>query len=160
MLGYREARSEGRLVCPAKALSMHSTNPPGPILKIVVAFLDGRRLKGSSLNFSALKESFDLFPGENPAQQRGIKVELKDVKAIFFVKDFSGNPKREESSAENMRGPGRGLEVTFGDGEKVVGATQGYNPQKIGFFLTPIDSASNNSRIFVVTKNAHQIKPI
>lgn len=139
---------------------MHSANPPGPIVKIVVAFLDGRRLKGSSLNFSALKESFDLFPEEHSAQKRGIKVELKDVKAVFFVKDFSGNPKRKESPSENVRGPGRSLEVTFADGEKVVGATQGFNPQKIGFFLTPTDPASNNSRIFVVNRNALQIKPV
>lgn len=139
---------------------MRSATPPGPIVKIVVAFLDGRRLKGSSFNFSALKESFDLFPEESSSQQRGIKIVLKEVKAVFFVKDFSGNPQRRESSPENVRGPGRGLEVTFGDGEKVVGATQGYNPQNIGFFLTPTDPASNNSRIFVVSRNARQIKPI
>ena len=59
--------------------------------KVVVAYLDGRRLKGYVYNFSALRDSFHLLPQENPLQERGAEVALKDLKAVFFVKDFIGN---------------------------------------------------------------------
>jgi len=133
---------------------------PDQRTKIVVAFLDGRRLKGYSFNFSALNEFFDLFPQEKSLGDQGIKVPLKDVKAVFFVKDFAGNAAYGESQLMETRGPGRSLEITFADGEKVRGRTMGYNPQKIGFFVIPIDPGSNNARIFVVNRNTRQIKPI
>jgi len=139
-------------------MPMNSAAPPNRALKIVVAMLDGGRLKGSSLNFSALKDWFDLVPEKNPHQQRGTRVELKDVKAVFFVKDFSGNPGHRSPEAD-VSGPGRSLEVTFLDGEKIVGSTQVYDPKRLGFFLTPLDADSNNSRIFIVRKNAREIKP-
>jgi hypothetical protein len=128
--------------------------------KVIVAYLDGRRLKGYAYNFSPLKDSFDLLPQKDPLQHRGTKVEMKDVKAVFFVKDFVGNPEYRQSPLVEERGYGRKIEVTFSDGEKVVGVTQGYNPQKLGFFMIPIDPKSNNVRIFVVNRNTRQIKPI
>jgi len=48
--------------------------------------------------------------------------------------------------------------VSFSDGEKLVGKTEGYNPQKLGFFVFPADPKSNNLRIFVITKNARFIR--
>jgi hypothetical protein len=52
---------------------MAMTHPPSSANqanKVVVAFLDGRRAKGRVFNFSAIKESFDLFlPEEGPAIQ-------------------------------------------------------------------------------------------
>ena len=128
--------------------------------KVVVAYIDGRRLKGYVYDFSALKDSFNLLPQENPLQERGARVEMKDIKAVFFVKDFVGNPEYRQSPLAEERGYGRKIEVTFSDGEKVVGVTQGYNPQKLGFFMIPIDPKSNNVRIFVVNRNTRQIKPI
>jgi len=48
--------------------------------------------------------------------------------------------------------------VTFRDGEKLVGTSEAYNPQKLGFFLFPADGKSNNSRIFIVNKNVQKVK--
>jgi hypothetical protein len=45
---------------------------------------------------------------------------------------------------------GRKLEVTFLDGEVIVGSTLNYRPEGLGFFLCPADPRSNNLRIFVV----------
>jgi hypothetical protein len=126
--------------------------------KVVVAFLNGARLKGCAYDFSALKESFNLLPQEDPLQGQGIKVEMKDVKAVFFVRDFSGNPEYYESPFADAPMHGRKIEVTFMDGEKVVGRTEGYNPQRPGFFVFPGDPKSNNIRIFVVSRNTRQIR--
>jgi Family of unknown function (DUF6982) len=128
------------------------------ITKLVVALLDGRRLKGHSFNFSTLRQYFDLFPQEGSLGQQGTRVELKDVKAVFFVKDFAGNPGYAEALSEEAGAAGRSLEITFADGEKIVGKTNGYDPQKLGFFLVPTDPNSNNIRIFIVNKNVRQVR--
>lgn len=133
---------------------------PDQSAKVVVAYVDGQRLKGYAYNFSALKDSFDLHPQENPLQQRGTRVEMKDVKAVFFVKDFVGDPEYRESPLVEGRGHGRKIEVTFGDGEKVVGVTQGYNPEKLGFFMNPLDPKSNNVRVFIVNRNTRRVRPM
>ncbi len=83
---------------------------------------------------------------------------MKDLKAIFFARDFVGNSEYTEYQILISQNGGRKAEVTFRDGEKLIGTTDAYNPQKIGFFLVPADPRSNNLRIFVITKNATQIR--
>lgn len=126
--------------------------------KAVVAFLDGRRLKGYIYNFSAQKDRFRLFLEQDTRQREGTDVQMKDLKAIFFAKDFIGNSEYTESQILTSQNGCRKAEVTFRDGEKLVGTTDAYNPQKIGFFLVPADPRSNNLRVFVITKNATQIR--
>jgi len=131
---------------------------PDHLNKVVVAYLDGRRLKGYVYNFSALRESFHLFPQENPLQERGAEVAMNDLKAIFFVKDFIGDREYQGQPIAEPPMHGRKIEVTFSDGEKIFGKTQGYDPQKLGFFMLPADPQSNDLRIFVVKKNASQVR--
>lgn len=126
--------------------------------RAVVAFLDGRRLKGYIYNFSAQKDRFRLFLEQDTLQREGSDVQMKDLKAIFFARDFAGNSEYTESQTLSSKNGGRKAEVTFLDGEKLVGTTDAYNPQKIGFFLVPADPRSNNLRVFVITKNAAQIR--
>ena len=133
-------------------------NPQDQRNKAVVAFLDGRRLKGYIYNFSAQKDRFRLFLEQDTLQREGTDVQMKDLKAIFFVRDFIGNSEHKESQTFTGQNQGRKAEVTFRDGEKLVGTTDAYNPQKIGFFLVPADPRSNNLRVFVITKNATQIR--
>lgn len=120
--------------------------------KLVVACLDGRRLKGYVFNFSPLRDRFRLFPEANSPPDAGRDVELADLKALFFVKDFAGNPQYKEHYLTDG-GRGRKLEVTFKDGEKIVGTTEAWSPQKPGFFLFPADAMTNNLRVFVVNRN-------
>lgn len=126
--------------------------------KAVVAFLDGRRLKGYIYNFSAQKDRFRLFLEQDALQRDGADVQMKDLKAIFFARDFVGNSEYTESQNLTGQNQGRRAEVTFRDGEKLVGTTDAYNPQKTGFFLVPADPRSNNLRVFVISKNATQIR--
>jgi hypothetical protein len=133
--------------------------PGGQLSKVVVAFLDGRRSRGYVLDFSPLREDFTLLPSENPMQSRGEKVELTELKAVFFVKDYDGN--KDYKSPENITTPqqqGRKIEVLFKDGEMLLGTTQGYNPTKLGFFMFPVDGGDNNMRVFVINRNATRVK--
>src|SRR6266702_6316200 len=134
--------------------------PPTSVDKMnraVVAFLDGRRLKGYLFNFSALKESFRLFRDGPAGQQSGSDVLMKDLKAIFFVKDFAGNPDYRKAPGVDAPKRGRKVAVTFQDGEELSGTTEGYNPQKLGFFVFPYDEDGNNLRVFVVNSNVRQV---
>ena len=126
--------------------------------KAVVAFLDGRRFKGYIYNFSALKSSFTLFPKDDAPGQVGTDVDISKLKAVFFVHDFVGNSEYQEAPTTERPRHGRNIEVIFRDGEKLLGRTEAYNPQKQGFFVFPADPKSNNIRIFVVSKNALQIQ--
>jgi len=131
---------------------------PEQLNKVVVAFLNGGRIKGYAYDFSPMRESFNLLPQDNPHQGEAVKVELKDLKAVFFVWDFGGHAEYNEDSHADSSLHGRRIEVTFNDGEKLVGRTEGYNAQKLGFFMFPVDPRSNNIRIFVITKNARHVR--
>ena len=137
-----------------------AARPTGSASKVVVACLDGRRLKGYIYNFSPLRENFHLFPEANAPQSSGADLQFRELKAIFFVKDFAGNAERQESHQLGAGVHGRKLEIMFSDGEKVTGTTEAYNPTKSGFFMFPADGASNNSRIFIVNANVRAVKTL
>ena len=121
-------------------------------VKIVVRFPDGRILKGHSQDFFPNKPAFHLVRNlaRGSANQKEIRV--SDLKAIFFVKTFAGNPdyKERKSFVEGDVVQGRKVEVAFVDGEILQGSVLGYNPKDSGFFLFPSDPKSNNHRVFVV----------
>ncbi len=133
---------------------------PQNLNKVVVAYLDGRREKGFAYNFSVSRDSFHLLRQENPHHERGVEVALKELKAVFFVKDFAGNREYRGQGSTEPGAHGRKIEVTFSDGEKIFGSTQGYNPQRLGFFMFPADSKSNELRIFVINQNVRGVKSV
>ena len=126
--------------------------------KVVVAYLDGRRLHGSVYDFSPLKDTFRLVQERDLPQKKSTEISLKDLKAVFFVKDFRGNSKYKESRKIEDGKPGRRVEVSFFDGEKIVGTTQAHHPDHKGFFVFPADAKSNSLRIFVVNWNVRDVK--
>lgn len=127
-------------------------------LKIVVRYADRRILKGYTNDFFPDKPSFHLFQNRLiPTKWENII--LEEVKAVFIVKDFKGNPSRDKSKTLSNEEiiHGRKVKVTFTDGETLVGTTISYDPHKLGFFLFPMDPQSNNLRVFVVFKAAKNI---
>jgi hypothetical protein len=128
--------------------------------KVVVAYLDGRRLKGYTNDFSPARNQFFLFPeGQEPNPgERGIAVKLENLKAVFFVKDFTGNPQHKPSTTQLLQGLGKGLEITFADNEMLIGTSVAYNAKALGFFIQPADATTNNERIFVVNQNVRQVR--
>jgi hypothetical protein len=128
--------------------------------RAVVACLNGQRLKGYIFNFSATKESFRLFPAEPAQEKSGSDILIKNLKAIFFVKDLEGDPENSETRGEDRPIHGRKIVVTFNDGEELSGTTEAYSPQKLGFFMFPVGKNSNNLRVFVINRNIRQVKMI
>ena len=120
--------------------------------KIVIRYLDGRILKGTTRNFFPNKPVFHVNRHGGSGAGDVIEVSLDYLKAIFFVRDFTGNAKHVERKqlASGERAQGRLMEVACKDGEVIVGTTTGYDPKRPGFFLFPIDPSANNARVFLV----------
>jgi hypothetical protein len=125
---------------------------------VVAHYLDGRVLKGNTQDFSPQQPNFHILPLDG---SRGVHVLCRDLKAIFFVKDFAGDPKRADlrgfisGPAETTQG--RKIAVRFEDTELLCGYSISYLPRRGGFFIAPADSGSNNQRIFVITSGAAEI---
>jgi|GEM_PF-192603 len=122
-------------------------------VKVIVRYADGRLVKGHANDFSPASISFHVHPIEFGLADKGIEVPIKELKALFFVKDFTGNrayfDRKEFTKGQQFSG--RKVEVTFDDGEALVGSVLGYDPRRLGFFVTPADSQSNNLRVFVIS---------
>jgi hypothetical protein len=121
-------------------------------IKVVVHYGNGKVIKGFTGDFSPNKDLFHLFPATDPTGE-AIEVRLKDLKGVFFVRDFTGDPQYNEQKLfhEWKKGHGRKLEVICVDDELFVGSTLGYDPSRKGFFVFPADPKSNNIRVFVIS---------
>jgi hypothetical protein len=129
-------------------------------IKMVVRFADGKMKKGYSQDFFANKPVFHLIKNITGDSGEPEEIRLTDLKAVFFVKTFDGNPdyKERKDFTEQESSQGRKVEVHFADGEILQGSVLGYNPQEIGFFLFPADPNSNNLRAFVVNKAVNKFR--
>ena len=124
------------------------------INKVVVKLKDGTALKGHTSNFSPNKTSFHM---EQPEGGQ-VEIHMETLKAIFFVKDMTGDKNHKKTYDDQLPGGGRKIQVKFLDGETIVGYTMGYSPDRTGFFLIPADSKGNNERIFVVKSATEKVE--
>ena len=125
-----------------------------PANKVVVRYNDGRILKETTTDFFQNKVQFHVIEmgGESTT------VYVEELKAIFFVKDYEGDKDYQPKYDSDIAGGGKKIQVEFEDGETITGHTLGYSPDRIGFFVTPADPESNNSRIFVIKASTKSIK--
>jgi hypothetical protein len=116
--------------------------------KVIVRYRDGQLLRGYTNNFHTDRAQLHL--SHEPCSGETVMVPLSRVKALFFVREFAGNPRHVERPDFQGRAPGRKLEITFHDGEVLVGSTISFRQDGNGFFVHPADPSSNNLRVFVV----------
>jgi hypothetical protein len=128
--------------------------------KVVVRYLDGRVVKGTTLNFNPTKPRFLLRLLDAPGTDEPVGIALTDLKAVFFVRDFAGVPDYNEKKQFESAPRGRRLAVRCVDGETLVGATLTYDATREGFFLFPADPKSNNERIYVLAKAVAKVETI
>ena len=128
--------------------------------KVVVRLSDGRTLKGETADFFPGKDIFHLRPANAPDGAKPVEISTKDLKALFFVKDYMGDPEREKrNDFDPAHTPaGRRIRVVFKDGEVLVGTTTGYQPGRPGLFIVPADTGSNNERCYVFASSTREIK--
>jgi hypothetical protein len=128
--------------------------------KVVARYVDGRVVKGMTLDFSPEKDLFHVDVVMPSATQTPAAIRTMDLKALFFVKDLRGDPEHVERrvfdsppSANRRR-----IRAEFRDGEVLVGTTNGYQSGLPGFFLVPADAESNNERCYVVSTATEDVR--
>src|SRR5689334_15248069 len=128
------------------------------LLKVVARYLDGRVIRGTTRDFFPHRPTFRLKMEQGPS----FEVALKDLKAVFFVKDYAGNAKREDVrgflEAPNENQHGYKIAVRFKDSELLLGYSLSYSALRPGFFVWPADSGSNNTRVYVLTHATVDVK--
>jgi hypothetical protein len=119
------------------------------INQVVARFRDGRLIKGTSMDVDPAKPACHIRTPDGAIYT----VELMELKALFFVKSLNGDARHHEATeleAADRRQFGSTLvELTFADGERMVGLTNRATPNRNFFFVLPVDAKSNNIRVLV-----------
>lgn len=121
--------------------------------KAVVKYQNGEIIKGWVEDFRPARDFFILFPLIEYSEEERIEIDFSSLKAVFFVKDFSGDKNYKKVRTFNLdfkiTPSQRKLIVNFIDGEHLYGTSHSYGRYKIGFFVYPVDPKDNSERIFV-----------
>jgi hypothetical protein len=137
-------------------MSGHGTSEP---IKVVAHYVNGTLLRGTTRDFFVKRDMLHVQPLDNTDS---VPVRYENLKALFFVKDFEGDPRRQD-----LRGfiqkkwlpeYGRKIAVRFKDGELLCGFATSYSADREGFFISPADHGSNNERIYVVRAATQAVK--
>jgi hypothetical protein len=128
--------------------------------KIVSRFQDGKIVKGYTQNFFPNRPVFHVLPMDAASRTETTEIQVSELKAVFFVRDFAGNKDYKERKvlAPGEKIQGRLIEVTFTDGEVLVGSTTGYDPKRQGFFFFPIDPKSNNIKVYILSAAIREVR--
>jgi hypothetical protein len=143
---------------PVPTVGPSAGRPPAGWSLVVLRYLDGKPLRGFCKDFNASRTQFHLLPSIETSPTRQMICPMTGLKAVFFVRDFDGDPAHVERQTFDVATHGRRLEVSFLDGEVMVGSTLNYRAQGAGFFLCPADPDSNNIRIFVVRSSVRHVR--
>jgi hypothetical protein len=99
---------------------------------VVARYRDGRVLKGSTADFLPHKDRFHLALADAATGATPVEVRLAELKAVFFVRDFAGDPGRHERQVFDPAMPAQGRKV-------------------------PADPASNNERWFIIAAATREV---
>ena len=130
--------------------------------KVVVRTRDGEVIPGFA-NQDRIKKTLKIITQQGKEQTFSID----KLKAVFFVKDFQGNPEYDEIKFLNKQSVSSMIwaRVEFFDGEVLEGKIPN-NMELIsapGFYLSPSDQDTNNRRVWVVKsalKNFTILNPV
>jgi PilZ domain len=149
----KQAMTTGTATAPAAA------SQPGASTswqKVVARFRDGHLVRGYTADFHPSKPQLHL--SAEPNSSDTLFLQLSQLKALFFVRDFTGDQTRVDRQEFGSAPQGRKVVVTFNDGETLTGSTLGYRGEGNGFFVNPADPRSNNLRVFVAPGATTQVR--
>lgn len=124
------------------------------VSKVVARFKSGDAMKGKTSDFFPNKRYFHI----EPIDGEPVEIDIEELKALFFVKDWDGDTDRNYAYNDVIAGGGRKIEVTFADGESLIGYSQGYSPNRPGFFIIPADINGNNERVYIISSATKEVR--
>lgn len=126
--------------------------------RIVVRYADGRMAKGYCQDFFPPRGHFHLWQSPSALSRERVTIPIGHLKAVFFVRDFDGNPLYVQDPSVTRFGNGRRIAVTFLDDEELAGTTMNDQAGAQGFFVQPLDPHSNNIRAYVVSRAVRHVR--
>jgi Family of unknown function (DUF6982) len=127
----------------------------GPFRKVIVRYSDGRVLRAylpAEYQIASAPQRLEVLALQD-VNGASLDVGASEIKAIFLVKSFEGNPNYVEFKNFPQRpgGPGLWLSVVFKDRESLEGVAPNSLATFIDtiFFMTPPDPRSNNQAVLV-----------
>ena len=129
--------------------------------KVVARYTDGRIVKGYTFDFGPSQSRFHVF-AEPMASGPSTLVLVRDLKAVFFVRDFVGNPARQDGQKfpPGMPTRHRMSRCASGMARSWLGRPRVPPTDPQGFFLMPADPESNNLRAYVVAAATRAVYPL
>jgi len=124
-------------------------------IRVVARHVDGTVLKGHIRGFMPARGLLQISPTPDAPPSAIVTVQLRQLKAVFFVHALEGAPPNLEPTPTAR---GRNIVVTFTDGEVLTGTTLNYTMDGPGFFVSPHEQRGNNVRIFVVAGAVRQVQ--
>lgn len=137
------------------------------LIKVVFRFRNGEMKKGYLSEFSTFMKEAVL---TEDSTGKNINVTIDELKAIFFVKSFEGDKEYKEKKSYGATSPkGHRVFIRFKDGEHMVGFLEGDVPwshgfflskkadDSSGFFLLPVDTFSNNTKVFIISSSVNDV---
>jgi hypothetical protein len=124
--------------------------------KVVVHYRDGTLMRGHTRFFFHEQDHVEITDLDDTSHD----VHLAQVKAVFFVREFAGDPEYGERKEFFQDSPvfGDSVRIEFSDGEMLLGRAMGYRPEEKGFYLQPADPKSNNLMVFVPASSLQRIE--
>ena len=125
--------------------------------RIVARFEDGRLLRGFCRDFLPIGGAIDVWALPDAPQQARITVPVRHLKAVIF--QSAGEPGRiGDTRLEQPGSRARRAAVTFLDDEVIEGMVLDYQPDGVGFYLVPLDTARDDVRFFVFLRAIREVR--
>ncbi len=129
------------------------------LVKTVLRFSDGRVIKGFTEGFDPRRTSFRFQETNDALAHEWMEMQLEGLKAVCFVRALAGDSHFGEQGSYDRAGRnwGRRIQVTFRDGEKIMGFAMANDVSRPGFYLFPADLKGNYYGVFVMLDAVHDI---
>jgi hypothetical protein len=130
--------------------------------KVIAHYRDGRIVKGHTSDFTPGQDWFSLAPLDYTIGGKPSQIRIPDLKGIFFVHNFMGDPTytKINTFTINPNLSGSRVKVTFRDGEVLQGIAPEPTSDRAGFIVIPADKFSNNKRCYVVRAAIREVEEV
>jgi hypothetical protein len=123
-----------------------TAKPSATWQRVIARFRDGRVMDGYTNDFHPSKPYLNLSTA--PATDDGRFTQVAHLEALYFPRSANDAPVIH----------GRRIEVTLPNGDVIVGSTLNYRRDGTGFFVHPLESKSEHSRVFVTTSGIRHVR--
>ena len=123
--------------------------------EVHLVFRHGRRLHGYARGFHPSESTLNVWPSCASSDREKQTVPLSLLRTVVFVGDLDDDGRSQSSQRPDSRSL-TPVEITFRNSEVVRGATPGYDPGQVGFWILPTDHLEQG-RMFVVSSTVREI---